>query len=192
MQRRLLPLVGGVILTIFISPFACDRQEEPEGGAPPGETVAGNGIGKAVAVLYPASDDSVRGMVTFTQTGDSIRVVADLTGLSPGRHGIHIHEYGDCSAPDASSAGGHFNPDGSPHGSPTDAEHHAGDFGNIEAGPDGRAHLDVTLGFLEFEGPSSILGHAVVVHAGEDDLTSQPAGNSGARVACGVIGVSQP
>ena len=117
-----------------------------------------------------------------------MRVVADISGLKPGKHGLHIHEKGDCSAPDATSAGGHFNPDKKNHGAPDASEHHMGDLGNIEANAKGKAHLDRTVDFLTIaEDPNSIAGKAVIVHAQEDDLKSQPVGNAGARVACGVI-----
>jgi Cu-Zn family superoxide dismutase len=117
-----------------------------------------------------------------------MRVVADISGLKPGKHGLHIHEKGDCSAPDATSAGGHFNPEKKNHGAPDAAEHHLGDLGNIEAAAKGKAHLDRTVDFLTIAvDPNTIEGKAVIVHAQEDDLHSQPVGNAGARLACGVI-----
>ena len=141
----------------------------------------------AVADLQPASGSKVSGSVSFQRESDKkVRVTAHLTGLTPGKHGIHIHEKGDCGAPDASSAGPHYNPTGHPHGAPS-AEHHMGDLGNIEAGADGTGHLDLVVDFIDLDGPNSVIGKAVIVHAGQDDLTSQPSGNSGARVACGVI-----
>ena len=113
----------------------------------------------AVAELSPTAGNATKGTVTFTPRGDKIAVAATVSGLSPGQHGFHIHEKGDCSAPDAMSAGGHFNPFGKPHANPNVADHHAGD----------------------------IVGRAVIVHKDPDDFTTQPTGNSGARVACGVI-----
>jgi Cu-Zn family superoxide dismutase len=147
---------------------------------------------KAIAVLHSASGSSVSGTVTFTQSGDSVKVVADVSGLTPGKHGFHIHEFGDCSAADAASAGGHFNPAHHQHGGPESAERHVGDLGNLEADASGKAHLEVTDKNLKFSGDTSILGLAVIVHAKEDDLKSQPVGNAGGRVACGVIGVAKP
>src|SRR6476659_8573922 len=88
---------------------------------------------KAIAVLHAASGSNVAGTVTFTKTSDGVDIVADVSGLTPGKHGFHIHEFGDCSAPDATSAGGHFNPMHKAHGPPDAAEHHAGDLGNLEA-----------------------------------------------------------
>jgi Cu-Zn family superoxide dismutase len=148
-------------------------------------------ITKAVAVLHPTAGSKVHGMVTFTQTGTSVRVVADLEGLTPGKHGFHIHQYGDCSAADGSSAGGHFNPDNVAHGALNGEPSHVGDLGNIEADKSGKAHLELTDTQMTFSGPHSIVGRGVIVHAGEDDMKSQPTGNAGGRVACGVIGIAK-
>ncbi|HYJ04470.1 MAG TPA: superoxide dismutase family protein, partial [Chthoniobacterales bacterium] len=115
-------------------------------------------VTKAIAVLQPASGSKVTGTVTFTTTGDTVQVVADITGLTPGKHAFHIHEFGDCSAPDAASAGSHFNPTKKPHGAPDAAEHHVGDFGNLEADSSGKAHLELKSNMLKFSGESSILG----------------------------------
>jgi Cu-Zn family superoxide dismutase len=141
---------------------------------------------KAVAKLEAKSGSQVTGTVTFTQAGNEVQVVADIENLKPGKHGFHIHEKGDCSAPDAASAGGHFNPTHQHHGGPSTAQHHAGDLGNIEADSSGKAHLD-WKGKLQLSGADSIIGKSVVVHEKEDDLKTDPAGNSGARIACGVI-----
>ena len=122
--------------------------------------------------------------------GGGVHLSGDIGGLQPGStHGLHVHEVGNCSAADASSAGPHFNPAGRAHGSPQAAVHHAGDLPNVTAGSDGVAHVDVHVGGLTLGGAAAtnILGRALVVHAQADDYTSQPAGNSGARVACGVI-----
>jgi superoxide dismutase, Cu-Zn family len=146
---------------------------------------------KAIAVLQSASGSKVTGTVTFTKTGDTVQVVADITGLTPGKHAFHIHEFGDCSAPDATSAGGHFNPMHKPHGSPDSPERHEGDMGNLEADATGKAHLELKDNMLKFSGENSILGHAVIVHEKVDDW-SQPVGNAGGRLACGVIGVAKP
>lgn len=140
----------------------------------------------AVAKLEPKSGGQVTGTVTFTKSGDDVQVVADIQHLKPGKHGFHIHEKGDCSAADAASAGGHFNPTHQHHGGPMTAEHHTGDLGNIEADASGKAHLD-WKGKMSLSGADSIIGKSVVVHEKEDDLKTDPAGNSGARVACGVI-----
>jgi len=146
-------------------------------------------ISKAVCVLHPTEGNDVKGTVTFTKSGDGVKVVADVEGLTPGKHGFHIHQYGDCSAPDGTSAGGHFNPEGVDHGGPEANVRHVGDMGNLEAGNDGKAHLEYTDNMLSLTGKHSIVGRGIIVHAGEDDLTSQPTGAAGARVACGVIGI---
>ncbi len=141
----------------------------------------------ATAVLAPTSGSSVQGTVNFIQSGDRVRVEATLAGLTPGQHGFHIHEKGDCSAPDAASAGGHFNPSGMQHGGPGDSSRHVGDFGNLEADAQGSAKFVNTFADLKFEGAASIIGRAVIVHAKADDLKTQPTGDAGGRVACGVI-----
>lgn len=142
---------------------------------------------RAVVELTPTEGNTAVGTVTFTSENGSVRAEAMISGLAPGPHGIHIHEIGDCSAPDASSAGEHFNPEGDPHGGPDDEERHVGDLGNIEADQDSTAQLDLDDERLAMSGPNSIIGKALVVHAGEDDQTTQPSGDSGSRVACGVI-----
>ena len=148
-------------------------------------------ITKAIAVLRPTKGNTVTGMVTFTKTDKGIRVVADIQNLTPGQHGFHIHEYGDCSSDDGSSAGGHFNPTNMPHGSPTADKRHIGDMGNITADSTGHASLDYVDEHLTLEGDNSILGRGIIVHAKADDLMTQPTGNAGGRVACGVIGVAK-
>jgi len=141
----------------------------------------------AVASLSPTRGNSTSGEVTFDQVGDRVRVDARVSGLSPNReHGFHIHEVGDCSAPDASSAKSHFNPYGKPHG--LGPERHAGDLPALKADAQGRAHLVVDLDIITLgKGPSGIVGRSVVVHARPDDYRTQPTGSTGARLACGVI-----
>ncbi|MGE5738882.1 MAG: superoxide dismutase family protein [Betaproteobacteria bacterium] len=143
---------------------------------------------KAAAQLAPTAGNRTAGSVTFTATGDRVRVLAKVTGLTPGAHGFHIHEKGDCSAPDATSAGGHFNPTNRPHGNPAAGEHHGGDMPMLDADAAGNATLDVTIDTVTLaSGANGIVGRAVVVHKDPDDFKTQPTGNSGARVACGVI-----
>lgn len=144
----------------------------------------------AKAELMAASGSSVRGTVLFTQMSDYVEVRADVTGLTPGLHGFHVHDKGDCSDPTATSAGGHFNPDMSMHGAPDSDMRHVGDLGNLAADNSGHASMVWKDRQLSFNGAHSILGRAVIIHASADDLKSQPAGNSGARIACGSI-VSQ-
>ncbi len=147
--------------------------------------------GKAMAVMNPTQGSKVSGVVSFAKEGRGVRVIADVQGLAPGPHGFHIHEFGDCSSPDAASAGGHFNPTDMPHGAQNTEKRHVGDLGNIDADKNSHARLEITDGNLALEGPNSIIGRSIVVHAQADDFKSQPTGNSGARVACGVIGIAK-
>jgi Cu-Zn family superoxide dismutase len=184
-------LVLGSFLTLFIGCAPVEQMApEPE----PKTEIApkASAVQKAVAVLHPTEGQDASGVVTFEVQGDEIRIVADFEGLNSGEHGFHIHEFGDCSAPDASSAGGHFNPEDQPHGAPTDQERHVGDLGNVSVDESGMGHYEWMDEVIAFSGAQSIMGRAVIVHAGEDDLISQPTGNAGARAACGVIGIAQP
>ncbi len=196
MNGKIYFLSTGIFIVLLSLFQACtnkpgQNQERQESGEIATTHDTGQNIEKAICVLYPTEGHEARGTVTFTRNGSVIKIVAELEGLTPGKHGFHIHENGDCSATDATSAGGHFNPDDSDHGGPEHQERHVGDLGNIEAGEDGSARLELEDSRISFSGPNSILGLAVIVHAGEDDLTSQPTGDAGGRVACGVIGVAQ-
>lgn len=173
-----------IFLTIFLT--GCGQDTEREMPDTENSEMEEN---TAVAVLSPTEGNNVRGEVTFTRVDDGIKIVADIQGLPPGEHGFHVHENGDCSAPDASSAGGHFAPLGHPHGAPTDPDsaRHVGDMGNIEAGNDSTVHFEWTSNLMSFEGETSIIGKAVIVHEKADDFKSQPSGNAGSRLACGVI-----
>lgn len=176
------------LFLILMAGMNCDNKEDVEEIIP---VELGRVITKAVAVLHPTQDSDVHGTVTFTKVADGMEIVADIKGLSPGKHGFHIHEYGDCSALDGSSAGGHFNPEDEPHGAPTDQERHVGDLGNLNADSEGHAHYQRVDSQISFSGPHSIIGLAVIIHQGEDDFTSQPTGNAGPRVSCGVIGIAE-
>jgi Cu-Zn family superoxide dismutase len=144
---------------------------------------------RASAQLQPTTGNSTTGSATFTQVGDKVRVVANVSGLNPGQeHAFHVHEAGDCSSGDGMSAKGHFNPYGKPHGNPATPEHHAGDMPALKADASGNATLDTTLDVMTVKpGPASIVGRGLIVHASPDDYTTQPTGNAGARLACGVI-----
>ena len=144
---------------------------------------------KAIAVLSSASGSKVSGTVTFTKSGDSVKVVAEVSGLTPGKHGFHVHEFGDCSAPDATSAGGHFNPTNAPHAGHDADKRHMGDLGNLEADASGKARLELTDKTMKLSG---VIGKAVIVHEKADDFKTQPTGDAGGRVACGVIGDAKP
>lgn len=184
-MRRIAPafLCAATALALAACAPAPVERDTPPVGAP--------GASRATANLAPASASLVSGTLTLTTMGDGVHVGGEIGGLSPGSHGFHVHEHGDCSAADASSAGGHFNPTNQPHGRSGPRPHHLGDADNIVADAEGvarvDAHLhDVTLGTGL---ANDIAGRAIVVHAKPDDYTSQPSGDAGARVACGVIAV---
>ncbi len=142
------------------------------------------------AVITPTKGNSVTGTVTFQQVPEGIAVTADINGLTPGEHGFHIHEFGHCACDDAVCAGQHFNPTNKPHGGRDDKERHIGDFGNLVADAQGNAQLSFVDTQLSLNGPNSIIGRSVIIHADKDDLVSQPSGNSGSRIGCGVVGIS--
>lgn len=150
---------------------------------------SGDGGAKAVAELEPTKGNTARGAVTFTQSGEKVRVTARLSGLKPNaEHGFHVHEKGDCSSGDGMSAGGHFNPAGKPHGHHGAAERHAGDLPNVKADPNGNAAMSFeTSGIAIGSGAADIVGKGLIVHRDPDDYKSQPAGNAGPRLACAVI-----
>jgi superoxide dismutase, Cu-Zn family len=180
--RSAMILCGGIAL------FALgDRSQADDKMAP----AAAAGPTKAVCMVEPLSGSKVMGKVTFTQVADGVEIDAELTGLTPGKHGFHVHEFGDCSKMDGSCAGGHFNPDKMKHGAPDAAERHVGDFGNIEADADGKATYKRVDKVISLSGAHSIIGRAIIVHANPDDF-SQPTGNAGGRVGCGVIGYTDP
>ncbi len=141
-----------------------------------------------VATVMQVGNSEVTGSVTFSEAENGVQIQGSFSGLEPGNHGFHIHEYGDCTADDGTTAGGHFNPTGNNHGSPSDTDRHMGDLGNIEANEDGEASVNYVDQTVTLD---QILGRGIIIHAGEDDLKSQPTGAAGGRVACGVIGVAQ-
>lgn len=175
------------ILVLVVAGLVIVIQHETQAGKSSGAPVA------AVAVLHPTAGSQVQGVVTFTKVGEGVKVVADIEGLSPGEYGFHIHELGDCTASDGTSAGGHFNPAGTPHGAPTASakNRHVGDLGNITARNSGKAHLERVDSLLAFNGAHNVIGRGVIVHAEKDDLTSQPTGAAGSRLACGVVGIAK-
>jgi Cu-Zn family superoxide dismutase len=142
----------------------------------------------AVADLAPTRGSSATGTVTFTQKGNIVVVAAKVSGLAPGMHGFHIHEKGDCTSGDGMSAGGHFNPLGKPHSYPTIVDRHAGDMPMLAADAAGNAAMTAELDVITIgSGAADVVGKAVIVHKDPDDFKTQPTGNAGARVACGVI-----
>ena len=144
---------------------------------------------RATAALQPTKGSKAFGEATFEEVGTKTRVIVFAQGLKPdAEHGFHIHEAGDCSSGDGMSTKGHFNPHGKPHGHPSSAERHAGDLPALKAGKDGRAKLDVEVDTITVRpGPASIVGRGLIIHADPDDYKTQPTGNAGARLACGVI-----
>lgn len=145
------------------------------------------------SLLGTAGNEGVTGMIKFTRTDEGVLIEATVEGLAPGKHGFHVHQWGDVGCDDGKCTGGHFNPAGVDHGGPDDAVRHVGDLGNLEAGEDGVAtysRLD-TLVSLDPTSPNCIIGRGIIIHADADDLVSQPTGAAGARVAAGVIGIGE-
>jgi Cu-Zn family superoxide dismutase len=153
-------------------------------------------VGTAVATIHPSrnattmpSNSDVTGTVTFTQTGTQVKIVADITGFAPNTtHGFHIHDKGDLSAPDLMSAGGHYNPGHHIHGGPSTSPVHEGDLGNLTADANGAVHYEITVDDISIVGEhNNVIGKSVIIHAKPDDFSTQPTGNSGGRVAGGII-----
>lgn len=141
----------------------------------------------AVATLTPSATSGVSGIVVFSGGGSSVDVHVTATGLLPGSiHGFHVHDIGNCASADFSSAGDHFNPTHKPHGA-QDKPHHAGDMPSLLADPSGKIDTRFTLEGVTLGGVDGFVGHAVILHASADNFDAQPSGNSGARIACGVI-----
>lgn len=163
---------------------ALDEVEEVEA---PAETIVETEATTATAALTTADGTEV-GTVTFTETAAGVQVSADFHDVAAdGHHGFHVHEIGECSPPDFTSAGGHFNPENVDHACPPTTPRHAGDFGNVSIAG-GTGLLDLTTDLITVApGPTSVVGKAVMLHAHEDDCTSQPTGDAGGRYACGVV-----
>jgi Cu-Zn family superoxide dismutase len=153
------------------------------------KTVRPGGAGVATAKLEARSGSKVAGDATFSAAGGKVTMTVKATGLAPGTHAIHLHEKGDCSDPEAKAAGPHWNPTNAAHGRWGQAAFHHGDIGNLEANPAGEATLTFTTDLWTIGGPaaSDVVGRSVIVHEKADDFQTQPTGNAGGRVACGVI-----
>jgi superoxide dismutase, Cu-Zn family len=151
-------------------------------------TAAPTASAQATARLQPTAGNTTSGSVDFAQVGSKLRVDARVSGLKPNsEHGFHVHEKGDCSAPDAMSAGGHFNPTSQPHG-PQSGPHHRGDMPSLRSDASGNARATFEIdGTLKSGGATDVVGKGVIVHANADDYATQPTGNAGGRLACGVI-----
>lgn len=146
---------------------------------------------RAVATIASASGSKVTGTVTFTQAGDNkVKMVLDLDGAPAGTHGVHLHQNGDCSAADAASAGPHWNPGKHPHGKRGEGQFHQGDLPNLTVGADGRGRMETEVEGWTIGGTDTtrnIVNRSIVIHEKADDYKTQPAGDSGKRIGCGVI-----
>ena len=169
-------LLGGLAAVVLVA--GCAGTQKQEGAE-----------ATATAMLEPRSGSNVSGNLTFTQIGDVVRITGELKGHTKGPKGFHIHEKGDCSAADGMSTGGHFNPHKHKHGGPYDPVKHSGDLGNVNFNDQGVAKVNFTVGDISVSSsrPDGIIGKAVIVHAARDDLKTDPTGDAGGRVACGVI-----
>ncbi len=177
---------ASILLLLFV--VGCSQQQSKNQQM---DNEPSTNYSKAVAVVHPTEGNEVTGSVTFTKEDEGVRVQANFEGLSQGRHGFHIHQYGDCTASDGTSAGGHYNPTGNKHGSPTQDNRHMGDMGNLAVSEDGSATLDYVDPKIKLNGPNGIIGRGIIVHGGEDDFESQPSGAAGPRVGCGVVGIAK-
>ncbi len=144
-------------------------------------------LAKAVAELVPIDASGVSGRIILAQVDQTLEIDIEASGLTPGKHGIHVHNLGDCSGEGAKNAGPHFSLGPVPHGGPNHNGGHNGDLGNVEADEKGRVKARISVKNMMLMGPANITGKSIVIHGAEDDLKTQPAGNSGPRVACGVI-----
>jgi Cu-Zn family superoxide dismutase len=171
-------------------PAGAPREPEPTTAAPAEKATPAEPAAEGAAQIAPTQGNTVTGSVALSTSSEGVHITGTVQGLKPNAEfGFHVHEKGDCSAPDGSSAGGHFNPTQAQHGNPTGGTHHAGDMPNIKSNAEGVAQVDTTAAgtTLHGEAATDIMGKAIVVHEGPDDYTTQPSGNSGKRVACGVI-----
>ncbi len=193
MRSSILAIVAGLLALGACAPRQEGAEAPPAEEAPPAAMAApmepqAPAATSASATLAAAAGSGITGTVSFQEMAGGVHVEARVEGAPPGTHGFHLHETGDCSAADFASAGGHFNPEGVAHGAPEAEPHHAGDFGNIEIGADGTGSLSLHSTKLAIAaGPNSVVGRAVILHAQADDLATQPTGNAGGRIACGVV-----
>lgn len=187
-----------LVVAMCVAITGCSKRETPAGDAdaappPPASLPDAQSTpapGAAVAVLAGTAESPVRGELHLTSAADGVRVMGEIAGLTPGtEHGFHVHEHGDCSAPDASSAGGHFNPSDAQHGGPDASARHLGDIPNIRSNENGTAEVNALIAgaTLNDGGPNNLVGKAFIVHAKADDYKTQPSGDAGARLACGVV-----
>jgi Cu-Zn family superoxide dismutase len=189
-----------LLLTLALVVTACSREDGSRAGEPRERDMAVSETIPEKAAPAPARDavvqlaatqgNTANGSLQLVQSPEGVRISGAIQGLKPNSEfGFHIHEKGDCSAPDASSAGAHFNPAQKPHGDPTAAEHHVGDMVNVKSNAEGVGQVDTTANAATIGSgePTDVMGKAIVVHESPDDYKTQPSGNSGKRIACGVI-----
>ena len=171
------------LISISLILVGCERMQDQVG------VLSTPSATQAIATISPKSDSGVTGTAIFTQNGDVITLTIEIQNATPGLHGVHIHEYGDCSSPDGKSAGGHWNPTDVAHGKWGEGEFHLGDIGNINVGEDGMGSIELATDLWEIGTGADIdvVGKSIIVHADADDFISQPSGNAGARIGCGVI-----
>ncbi len=185
MTRYLIGLGVGLTLAAGVTCAAGEKGRPKEPVKPQEKT--------AVAVLESKSDSHVTGKATFHATGGKVTLSIEIDGAEPGSHAVHLHEKGDCSAPDGASAGGHWNPTHENHGKWGTPPFHRADIGNIEVGADGKGTVTMTTDLWTIGGAAEtdVVGKAIIVHAKADDFTTQPTGNAGGRVACGVVALAK-
>lgn len=188
----------GLAISLTLLLEACSREQPEDAPRAPDsaspavaeETAPAELAQEAVVQIAPTLGNTVTGSLALAQSPEGVRIAGSVQGLKPdAEFGFHVHEKGDCSAPDASSAGAHFNPAQAQHGNPRSGAHHAGDMLNIRSNAEGVAQVDTTAAGTSLHGDpnTDVMGKAVVVHESPDDYSTQPSGNSGKRVACGVI-----
>lgn len=173
-----------MVFTIALSSHAAHHEKDEH-------KKKGMGTSKAICVLSATAGNKVSGVITFTRTKEGTLIEAEISGLEANsKHGFHIHQYGDISSSDGKSTGGHYNPEGHDHSGPDSDKRHIGDLGNLEADENGVAKYKRLDKVVKLRGKNGIIGRGITVHAGTDDLKSQPTGAAGARIAVGVIGVA--
>ncbi len=191
-----IPFTPVMLAASVVALSACSSTPSTS-GAPQAPSTATTAVSTAKAAqvnLASASASLVSGRLSVVPMHDGVHLTGEIGGLAPNStHAIHIHEKGDCSAADASSAGGHFNPAGAPHGKVGGSAHHGGDMDNIVADAEGVAKVNVHASGVTLGGGAAndVAGKAVIVHAAPDDYRTQPTGNAGGRIACGIITVTR-
>jgi Cu-Zn family superoxide dismutase len=180
------------LIATFVTGCACSDSRKPvskssnEIAALDSTKATAQDVKMATAKLKGLKDSNIQGVVTFTQQPDGVLIVGEIDGLAPGKHGFHIHEFGDCGK-DGAATGAHFNPTNKKHGGPDSPDRHVGDLGNLLADSKGHAHYEKLDKVISLNGKDSIVGRSLVIHVDEDDFKTQPTGASGDKLACGVI-----